>query len=242
MNDFADNPAQSLALWLSIATRGLVTPSRQRIQLEIEAHFADAVKSRLDEGLTQAAAEAAALQELGAPKAAAKDFRKRHLTEDEEQWLRKWLKSSRAYFRSWRFRAELCIAFFVCGIWLIPQTRAQLFSHHLDWPLDLVLAFYGVYVYSRFRFRSLLKRASIESASMRELLMLDLLGHFGRVALPGAIVSGLFERVPVSAIRLLILVILFVGYVMMALGKISLWRKLRNSKSDEDKGFETGSA
>ena len=77
-----------LAAWVVLATPGLVTPARERIQQEIEAHYADAVARHLAAGAPPAAAEARALDELGDLHAAAKGFRKRYLTEKEETWLR----------------------------------------------------------------------------------------------------------------------------------------------------------
>jgi hypothetical protein len=82
-------PAEELlAEYIVFATFGLVAPARERIQMEIEAHYAEGVSRRLGEGLPQEQAEIAAAQELGDPHAAARQYRRRHLTEEEASWLR----------------------------------------------------------------------------------------------------------------------------------------------------------
>lgn len=69
--------------WLENATGGLVGPARDRICAEIYSHFLEAVNDRFKEGASEAQAETAALAELGDPKAAADQFRNRHLTVSE---------------------------------------------------------------------------------------------------------------------------------------------------------------
>jgi len=76
---------QRLAEWLEIATAKLTTPAQERIRTEIEAHFAESVESHQMAGFSEAEASLAAVAELGDPHAAAKRFRKRHLTEKEAQ-------------------------------------------------------------------------------------------------------------------------------------------------------------
>ena len=89
MNHSPDNRAQSLAEWLEQATNGLVAPARERIKLEIEAHYAEAVEARLAEGMNLESAEPAALEELGDVRAAAKAFRKQHVTGRDAAELQK---------------------------------------------------------------------------------------------------------------------------------------------------------
>lgn len=78
-----------LAEYIVLATFGLVAPARERIQMEIEAHYAEGVSRRLGEGMLPEQAEIAAAQELGDPHAAARQYRRRYLTEDEASWLRR---------------------------------------------------------------------------------------------------------------------------------------------------------
>lgn len=75
--------------WLEIATRKLAEPAKERIRAEIEAHYAEAVEAHREDGLSETDAQAAALAELGNPRAAGRRFRKSHLTEREAEWLKK---------------------------------------------------------------------------------------------------------------------------------------------------------
>jgi hypothetical protein len=87
---------KDLGQWLAIATSGLVAPARERIQMEIEAHYAEAVANHMtQQGISKAYAELAALAELGDAKLAAKKFRERYLAESEAaklEWLVKWAR------------------------------------------------------------------------------------------------------------------------------------------------------
>jgi hypothetical protein len=82
-----NNKVASLAEWLEIATEGLAVPGRERVRQEIGAHFAQAVKAHLDQGESEPVAQINALGELGDAKTAQRNFRKRHLTKDEEKRL-----------------------------------------------------------------------------------------------------------------------------------------------------------
>jgi hypothetical protein len=84
--------------WLGIATANLSAPAKQRIRLEIEAHYADGVESHLANGCSEDRAHAAALAELGDPIAAAKSFRRRHLTITEAKRVRGILHSVGSIF------------------------------------------------------------------------------------------------------------------------------------------------
>ena len=77
-----------LAEYIVFATFGLVASARERIQMEIEAHYAEGVSRRVGEGMPQEQAEIAAARELGVAHAAARQYRKRYLTEEEVSWLR----------------------------------------------------------------------------------------------------------------------------------------------------------
>jgi hypothetical protein len=78
-------PIKSLPEWLTTATENLSAPAKERIKQEIESHFEQAMESHCAEGLTEPQAQARALTELGDAKAAAKSFRKSHLTAAEAQ-------------------------------------------------------------------------------------------------------------------------------------------------------------
>jgi hypothetical protein len=82
-------PVQNLAQWLDVSTERLSAPAKQRIKLEIESHFQDAVEAYRNEGQTESEAQACALTDLGDAKTARKHFRKSHLTEKEAKELGK---------------------------------------------------------------------------------------------------------------------------------------------------------
>jgi len=84
------NRLHDLPGWLEIATGSLAAPAKERIRIEIEAHYSESVAAHLAEGAFESAAQAAALTELGSAKAAARRFRRQHLTEKEAGLLRKW--------------------------------------------------------------------------------------------------------------------------------------------------------
>jgi len=90
-----ESPVTTLNQWLKIATYDLVTPAKERIQAEIEAHYAEAVASHLaHQDVSQAEAEMAALAELGDAPAAGKKFRKQYLSESAVsrlEWRVKWV-------------------------------------------------------------------------------------------------------------------------------------------------------
>ena len=108
MNSFTGNRAQSLSEWLETATKGLVAPARERIQTEIEAHYTEAVAAHVADGMRPAAAEMLALEDLGDARKAGKEFRKRHLTQEEAEYIGR-VRNSRS--ASWLFVTSIaCFA------------------------------------------------------------------------------------------------------------------------------------
>lgn len=73
----------TLAGWIDIATGDLELPARQRIAIEIQSHYAEAVSAHVAVGEAESTAQATALTELGDPAQAARNFKKSHLTEAE---------------------------------------------------------------------------------------------------------------------------------------------------------------
>jgi hypothetical protein len=80
--EFRRHP-QTVVAWLDIAMRDLVPSAKARIRPEIEAHFAEALRTHLRDGLPPPAAQAAALGDLGDASSAAARFRQEHLTTRE---------------------------------------------------------------------------------------------------------------------------------------------------------------
>jgi len=89
---------QSLAAWLDIATWAVVSSAQARIKAEIEAHYAEAVKSHLERGSSESQAQVAALTDLGNPYAAARRFNREYLTEKDAGQIAECLNTSRSYF------------------------------------------------------------------------------------------------------------------------------------------------
>ena len=87
-----------LAEWLVVATKDLSLTAKRRIRLEIKSHFADAVETYLAEGATEAQARVFALADLGDAQAAAKRFRRSHLTEAESRLLEQTGRANRSFW------------------------------------------------------------------------------------------------------------------------------------------------
>jgi hypothetical protein len=124
MSFFQRNKPQTLSEWLDVATRRLAAPVRERIRAEIEAHYAESVREQRANGLSQSAAEAEALAELGDAGTAAKRFRKGHLTEWEAQRLEGAIKAGRSI---WVLGLQYFLFAFYIREWL----------RHEHWPKDL---------------------------------------------------------------------------------------------------------
>jgi hypothetical protein len=86
--------AQSLTEWLEIATAQVIAPAKERIFLEIEAHFADGVEAHRRAGCSEPDAQLAAVAELGDACQAARRFRRQYLTEKEKDRARQISKNS----------------------------------------------------------------------------------------------------------------------------------------------------
>ena len=83
MSIFRKRRAQKLSEWLEIATEKLAPGARDRIRTDITTHYDEAVEAHAQKGLPMLAAQAAALAQLGDENAAARRFRRAHLTESE---------------------------------------------------------------------------------------------------------------------------------------------------------------
>ena len=95
MRLFPTPKAFSVSDWLELATNKLAATARKRIGLEVEGHYAEAVRAHVEEGMSEWDAEAAALAELGDAWAAARRFRKQHLTEWEAKNAESMVKNAR---------------------------------------------------------------------------------------------------------------------------------------------------
>jgi hypothetical protein len=96
--EFGDLEAEHTQLceWLRDATGGLAAPAKQRIRMEIGAHYTEAMAAHVADGMSESDAKVAAVAELGDARAAAKRFRKRHLTAEEAEQAASYLKWARS--------------------------------------------------------------------------------------------------------------------------------------------------
>jgi hypothetical protein len=101
MNFFRQRTAQTLPEWLETATGKLVPSAQARVRSEIEAHFAEAVQAHLAGGMTEPAAQAAALADLGHAKAAARRFGREHLTNNDAGVIAGLIKNSARSTIAW---------------------------------------------------------------------------------------------------------------------------------------------
>ena len=98
-----------LESWLASATLDLALSERQRIFDEISAHVSDAIAHQTAQGVTQADAEARAIEDLGDAQVARAAFQRTCYTVSDERRLEKLLG------RSWWSLplAALCVCIFV---------------------------------------------------------------------------------------------------------------------------------
>lgn len=136
MSSFQKRPVQTLPEWLEIATRKLTDASKERIRVEIQAHYAESVEAHRENGLSESDAQTAALAELGDARAAARRFRKQHLTERENERLKYSEKSARSITMliiTWSY-------FGLCVFERLSRRHNALAHYRYAW-LDLVFAF-----------------------------------------------------------------------------------------------------
>jgi hypothetical protein len=121
---------QSLTQWLEEATAGLSAEAKERIKLEIESHFQEAVDAHRSDGQTEAQAQTTALEDLGDAEVWAKCFRKTHLTKDEAERLEKiWTSHKKWIERSWgmNYAAIVGMSAFVCAMCMILMRQTSSF-------------------------------------------------------------------------------------------------------------------
>lgn len=108
-------PIQTLDQWLQIATERLSPGAKERIALEIQAHFADAVENLVSQGLAQSEAQAQALTDLGDASAAGRRFSRSHLTEADVERIERLVSSYRRWGRySWMTGLLLAMCLLGC--------------------------------------------------------------------------------------------------------------------------------
>ena len=234
---------QMLAEWLVLATFGLIAPARDRIRREIEAHFVDGVARRVADGLALEDAEIAAALELGDAHAAAKAFRKQHLTEAEASWLRDFEDGYRPR-GDWRRKlltfgvlkaVGLSAATVAYVLWVLPHLPA--YSH--DILFVYVMAGWlvmGLYFYSIWKCLHLVTHYPSCVDMQRRLLLWSLFqtGLNNNLALGGAPIS-LFVIVRHSNPLLTGTGVVMLAFLLPFLTRrYRLWWKLRHAQIAPD--------
>jgi hypothetical protein len=184
MSIFQKPKVQTLSEWLEIATKKLAEPSKERIRAEIEAHYAEAIETHCDNGLSEGEAQTAALAELGNPKAARKRFRKQHLTEWEAEWLKKFSDRARKPYGLLGCYAAFCLFTLVPPSWQIIDD----FPHP---SLFITLAFIVLVLSPSFCFIVARRKAA---KANRFLLSVDCTTHFLSLVWIYQIQQAMFPR------------------------------------------------
>lgn len=182
MKLFPKTKVQTLAQWVVIATWKLVEPAKERIRAEIEAHYAEAVEAHQENGMSETNARAAALAELGDPKAAGRRFCKNHLTKGEEQHLKNWNKSARSVL-------VLAINYSLFLSFVFDQLQRDAFDHYHNVPLGLSLEFLATIVLPTTCF--VVARRFKSKFNKNLLLMMQFLPGYGVV--PGILLDALLR-------------------------------------------------
>jgi hypothetical protein len=204
-------PIQSLVDWLNTATEKLSLPAKERIKLEIKSHFEDAVETHRAEGLTEGQAQARALTDLGDAIAAAKRFRRSHLTEWEANHLEASWSSSRRCGRSF-WRLGLLYGFSLLSF-VLEYYRLK--KHHVPLLLPGVSAIFFLTVLTI----SLWIACRHDSRSRpRLLLTLELLGWLNLFTFLGCYVAWVDGGFPVS---------ILLGSSIHLARRIRLWLKIQ---------------
>jgi hypothetical protein len=148
-----------LHAWLRIATKGLAARAKERIRLEIEAHYADAVSDHLRIGLSESDARSAALAGLGDARKAAKCFHERHLTTREAEGVERTI--SRQGSRWWLLFNYL----FCAGLLFAGKT------YYRSFLVLLVVVFIATVVIPTFNFAMVRRNTRNVSANiLREIV------------------------------------------------------------------------
>jgi hypothetical protein len=144
MRLFHQPSAQNLAEWHDVATRDLVPSAQARIRTEIEAHYAEAVQSRMPAWATETEAQTSALADLGDVNSAARRFRREYLTmQDIQRIVTRFKNDARdtsvvAYLLlAWLFHPTSTVE-------LAPSRNSALFLHFILSMTSLLLLIGGL--------------------------------------------------------------------------------------------------
>ena len=200
---------EGLDAWLETATDDLTAPVRERIRVELQSHFADAVADHMANGFTEAEAKAAALSGLGSPTAARRRFHRRHLTEKDVERIGNTMKWASGRHLVW----SLPLLVVACAVFLYTDKNLprQLQPSALDIVVSVVL------IFGLFQLLSYLKlKQGGRAPDLRDLVLLQMLPE----AISIALFIWWFSRFD------WIFCFAQCGPVIQTICKVWLWRKL----------------
>ncbi len=214
MKLFPTPKSNNLSEWLELATNRLATPARKRIGLEIGEHYAEAVEAHLQEGLSETAAQAAALAELGDPWAAARRFRKQHLAEGEARCIESMLKNARNIF----MLASLYIAFALLAYLTSNDPTRISYRRHVIALVALFLAWVALPTAS-----FVLARRKSTAPNIRLLILMQSMSGFTF----GIILTLIMDIDPEQPPATWQYMFWWIWLVSVFGSRFSIWRKLR---------------
>jgi hypothetical protein len=218
-----DLPIETLEEWLVIATHGLVPAARERIKLEIEAHFSDVVTARIAAGMTQKDAESAALLALGGASDAGKSFRKKHLSEAEMAKLQTWLYSERTKDRATFLLGDFGTPFFSSLFCWIQFGGPDEFWFRPPWMAVLAVCAGSIFVALRIKSRFLVKNTPIGERLVRSLFLLETISL-------SVFSFYYFLAMPITLIRLAMIPLMIACTFVLYKIRWPVWQKLGDLK------------
>jgi len=214
MSFFQKPRVHTLSDWLELATGKLAAPAKERIKVEIEAHYTDAVGGHLKNDLSESAAQVAALAELGDASAAARRFRRRHLTEWEAQMVKWSEKEGRSIF----LLVLNCVIFAEFVFDQLPLARNAL-VHYRHPSICLSVEFLMLIALPTTCF--IVARWSRGKPNPRTLVLIQPVTGF----MPGLVLHQLFMP-QVSAIQLWLLIPISLRVLIGVVLTLRVWNKL----------------
>jgi hypothetical protein len=125
--------ATNVSEWLEIATKGIAAAGKERIEREIEAHYADAVEAHRERGESEEVAHTKSLEELGEPGKAAEKFQQEYLTEEDEKNMVRILQAAREPWKS----VSIAVCFTVLPLFVYFDSALGRLT---EWRLVLISA------------------------------------------------------------------------------------------------------
>ena len=130
--------------WLDAATDGLCAGARERVALEVSAHFLDALQEARGKGLDGMSAREHAVRSLGNPRTARRMYRQSFLTAGEEERIANLLGIAASSWR--RIAVTVSLGNMLVLLCLLARRRADALSEVIVPGAAVVFALYLVSV------------------------------------------------------------------------------------------------